>query len=138
MVEGESPRIIFDMVMTRFEEWYNPRIIYDASCKVSCTYDSFYGTLYVKLLKAKEVGLNREPERFMKIQLASDPLHIFNHTTCGDSFHSSLYEDLKPLNKEACEQFNSVLRNAQTSLTYMSFENYMAAMRVFVAFRNYT
>ena len=93
-------------VMTRFEKWYNPRINYDASCKVRHTYDSFYGTLYF-LFKAKEVGLNREPEQFMKIQLASDPLHIFNHTTCLDSFHSSLYDDLKPLNKEGCEQFNS-------------------------------
>ena len=118
MVQGESPRIIFDLVTTRFEEWYNPNIIYDASCRV------------------KEMGLNREPERFMNILVASDPLHTANHTTCNESFQSKHYEELKPLNKEACEQFNSLLRSIQTSLTYMSFEHYMAAMKVFVAFHN--
>ena len=118
MVQGESPRIIFDIITTRFEEWYNPNIIYDASCRV------------------KEMGLNREPERFMNILITSDPLHIPNHTTCSQSFQSKRYEQLKPLNKEACEQFNSILRNIQVSLTYMSFEYYMAAMKVFVTFHN--
>ena len=118
MVQGESPRIIFDIITTRFEEWYNPNIIYDASCRV------------------KEMGLNREPERFMNILITSDPLHIPNHTTCSQSFQSKIYEQLKPLNKEACEQFNSILRNIQVSLTYMSFEHYMAAMKVFVTFHN--
>ena len=54
--------------MTRFEGEYNPTIFYDASCR------------------AKEMGLNREPERFLKIKFASDPLHIENHTTCSASF----------------------------------------------------
>ena len=63
MVKGESPRIIFDLIMTRFEDEYNPTIIYDASCR------------------AKEMGLNREPERFLKIKFVSDPLHVENHTT---------------------------------------------------------
>ena len=118
MVQGESPRIIFDIVTTRFEDWYNPNIIYDASCKV------------------KELGLNREPERFMNLLITSDPLHIQNHSTCSSSFQSIRYNHLKPLNKEACEQFNSILRNIQVSLTYMSFEHYMAAMKVFVTFHN--
>ena len=58
------------------------------------------------------------------------------HTTCNESFQSKHYEELKPLNKEACEQFNSLLRSIQTSLTYISFEHYMTAMKVFVAFHN--
>ena len=95
------------MVTTRFEDWYNPNIIYDASCKV------------------KELGLNREPEQFMNILITSDPLHIPNHSTCSSAFQSIRYDDLKPLNKEACEQFNSV-----------AFEHYMAAMKVFVTFHN--
>ena len=72
MVKGESPRIIFDLVTTRFESWYNPDIIYDASCRV------------------KEMGLNREPERFMNILITSDPLHIHNHTTCSQAFQSKI------------------------------------------------
>ena len=55
MIQGESPCIIFDIIMTRFEEDYNPTIIYDASCRI------------------KEYGLNREPGRFTKIRFAPDP-----------------------------------------------------------------
>ena len=44
MVTGESPKILFDIIMTRFEEDYNPTIIYDASCL------------------EKEVEMDREPE----------------------------------------------------------------------------
>ena len=72
----------------------------------------------------------------MNMLITSDPLHIPNHTTCNMSFHSNKYEELKPLNKEACEQFNSLLRSIQTSLTYMSYEHYMTAMKIFVSFHN--
>ena len=114
----ESPRILVDIATTRFEPWYNPTIIYDASCKV------------------KEVGLNREPRRFMEMLITSDPLHIDNHSTCSDSFESTKYENLKPLNKEACEQFNNLLRSVQTSLTYMTYKHFMVAMKVFIAVHN--
>ena len=70
--------------MNRFESDYNPSITYDASCRI------------------KEMGLNREPERFLKIKIATDPLH----TQPGFSV-------MKKLNKEACEQFNSLLRSVQ-------------------------
>ena len=98
--------------------FWTPCIIYDASCWL------------------KELGLNREPEIFMNMLIISDPLHIPNHTTCNMSFHSNKYDELKPLNKEACEQFNSLLRSIQTSLTYMSYEHYMTAMKIFVSFHN--
>ena len=32
MTTGESPSMLFNLVMTRFEDDYNPHIIYDASC----------------------------------------------------------------------------------------------------------
>ena len=48
--------MLFDLVMTRFEDSYNPTIIYDASCL------------------AKEYGLNRELRRFMRIKICSDRL----------------------------------------------------------------
>ena len=49
MLSGESPEMLFDLIMTRFEPGYNPHIIYDASCR------------------AKEYGLSRELKRFMSI-----------------------------------------------------------------------
>ena len=82
MVMGVSPRIIFDIVMTKFKSDYNPTIIYDASCR------------------AKEMGLNREPGRFLKIKFASDPLHIENHTTCSAAFRSTLHAEMRKLNKK--------------------------------------
>ena len=98
---------------TRFEEDYNPTIIYDASCRI------------------KEYGLNREPGRFI-----TNPIHSENHTTCSQAFQSNLYSDLKAQNKEACEQFNSVLRSVQQSVTFMDFENYLTALKVFISFHN--
>ena len=118
MVRGESPRIIFDLIMTRFEKNYNPTIIYDASCRI------------------KEMGLNREPERFLQMKFTSDPLHIDNHTTCSESFQSTLYSDMRKLNKEACEQFNSLLRSVQASVSYMKFDNYLQALKIFIGFYN--
>ena len=70
------------------------------------------------------------------MRFATDPLHCENHTTCSESFQSKAYKDLNPLNKEACEQFNSILRSVQQSVTYMNFETYMSAMKVFIAFHN--
>ena len=114
MIQGESPKIIFDLVMTRFEEEYSPTIVYDASCR------------------AKEYGLNREPARFNKLRFVTDPLHIDNHSSCSEAFKSTMYSDLKSKNKEACEQFNSLLRNVQQSVTYMDFDSYVNALKVFI------
>ena len=58
MVTGESPKILFDIIMTRFEEDYNPTIIYDASCL------------------EKEVGMDREPEWFSELRIVSDPFML--------------------------------------------------------------
>ena len=118
IIQGESPRIIFDLIMTRFEEDYSPNIVYDASCRI------------------KEYGLNREPARFSKFRFVTDPLHIDNHTSCSETFKSTLYSDLKKQNKEACEQFISILRSIQHSVTYMDFNNYITALKVFIAFHN--
>ena len=74
---------------------------------------------------ADEMGLNREPERFLQMKFTSDPLHIDNHTTCSDSFQSTLYSDMRKLNKEACEQFNSLLRSLQASVSCTKFDNYL-------------
>ena len=118
MISGESPRIIFDIIMTRFEDDYNPTIVYDASCRL------------------KEFGLIREPSRFTQMRFVTDPLHIENHTSCMESFRSTSYADMKVLNKEACEQFNSLLRSIQKSVTYMDLESYLLAMKIFVSFHN--
>ena len=111
---GKIPKSVKIFILSLID----PTIIYDASCRI------------------KEYGLNREPARFTNIRFATDPLHSDNHTTCSQSFQSNLYSDLKAQNKEACEQFNSVLRSVQHSVTFMDFDNYLMALKVFISFHN--
>ena len=91
MTGAESPGMICDIITSRFDEDYNPTIVYDASCK------------------AKEFILNRETRRGMNITIVTDPFHQDNHTTCSKSFMSSIYRDMSRLNREAAEQTNNVL-----------------------------
>ena len=63
MVQGESPRIMFDTIMGRFEDDYSRNIFYYASCRL------------------KEFGMNREPKRFQDLLITTDPVHCVNHTT---------------------------------------------------------
>ena len=81
-------------------------------------------------------GLNREPARLSGLRFVTGPLHCENHSTGSQAFQSHIYADMKALNKEACEQFNSVLRSVQHSVTYMKFENDLTAIKVFISFRN--
>ena len=118
MLSGESPEMLFDIIMTRFEDDYNPNIIYDASCKL------------------KEFGLNRELRRFMNIQIMTDRFHECNHTACSDSFKSSIYDCNQKINSEAAEQTNSVLRRVGNSTTYMNPELFMKTISYFMGYQN--
>lgn len=118
MLSGESPEMLFDLVMTRFEPGYNPHIIYDASCRV------------------KEYGLSRELKRFMSIQITTDRFHEANHTGCSDAFKSSLYDSLRNVNTEAAEQTNHLLRSITTSTTFMSPQLYLRSIKLFMAHLN--
>ena len=118
MMTGESPRMLFEVIMNRFENDYSPDIIYDASCKL------------------KEYALNREPKRFMSIRVTSDRFHENNHKTCSSSFKTSSYPSLRSANSEACEQFNSVLRRISSSTTYMQQSLFMRAITLFIADQN--
>ena len=53
-----------------------------------------------------------------------------------ESYLSNEYPRLHPLNQEAAEQFNSVLRMVTLSVAMMSLENYLTAINVFVTFFN--
>ena len=112
MLSGESPEMLFDIIMTRFEQNYNPHIIYDASCKV------------------KEYGLSRELKRFMSIQITTDRFHEANHSTCSEAFKSSMYDSLRGVNSEAVEQTNHLLRSITSSTTFMSPKLYLRSIKL--------
>ena len=119
MISGESPSLLFDLVMTRFEANYNPHLIYDASCL------------------AKEYGYNRELKRFMQLTITTVRFHECNHSTCSDAFRSSQYISLVNVNTEACEQTNRLLRRVAHSTTFMSPELYMRSLTLFLADLNF-
>lgn len=118
MISGESPVMLFDLIMTRFERNYNPHIIYDASCRV------------------KEYGLSRELKRFMNIQITTDRFHEVNHTRCSEAFKSSMYHSLNNVNSEAAEQTNHLLRSITSSTTFMSPQLYLRSIKLFMAHLN--
>ena len=118
MLSGESPQMIFDIIMSRFPPHYNPNIIYDNSCQT------------------KEYGLNRETRRFMEIQITTDNFHEFNHTACSDSFKSSIYNTLDSCNSQACEQTNKALREIGKSCVFMNPKMFMTAVTLYLANQN--
>ena len=118
MTSGESPQMIFDVVMSRFPDTYSPSIFYDNACKT------------------KEYGLNRETRRFMKFQVTCDKFHEQNHTSCGKSFNSSEYVSLNEKNTQACEQTNSKLRSVASSCTFMNPDMFMRAIVLYLFYQN--
>ena len=120
MLSGESPSMLFNLVMTRFERDYNPHIIYDATCI------------------AKEYGYNRELRQFMQITISTYRFHEVNHKSCSNLFKSSEYLQLENINSEACEQTNLALRRITSSTTFMSPSMYMRSLTLFMADINIT
>ena len=58
----------------------------------------------------------------------------YNPTIIYDA--SCRIKEMRKLNKEACEQFNSLLRSVQASVSYMKFDNYLQALKIFIGFYN--
>ena len=102
MIQSESSGMICDIITSRFEDSYNPTIVYDACCK------------------AKEYMLNCDTRRAMNLRIVSDPFHEGNHTTCSNSFKSTRYPDMDILNKKAAEQTNKDLRMIASTTTFMN------------------
>ena len=116
MVKAESPSYIFDIVTTRFESHYRPDWVYDASCK------------------AKEFGMNREPNIYSEFYIVSDPFHEPSHTT--HSVKSTVNARFREKNKEAAEQFNRILSRITTPLPFMKPSKYMRALTIYCAYQN--
>ena len=74
----------------------------------------------------------------MKTVMVTDPVHEANHTSCLPDTMSTWYPRLNELNRESCEQFNSVLRCVASSVAFMTHENYMLALTIFCGFYNRT
>ena len=80
------------------------------------------------------VAESKKCVKIENLKIARDPLHTDNYTTYSQAFQSTIHPEMKKLNKEACEQFNSLLRSVQTSVSYMKFENYLQAIKIFISY----
>ena len=78
---------------------------------------------------------NRDPAYFRDTLFKIDRLHSPNHT-CAKSFHLSESRLFKDLNSQSNEQYNSDLQRLHTQLSYMTPENFMAHLRLYLYVRN--
>ncbi|KAF8375493.1 hypothetical protein PRIPAC_81922, partial [Pristionchus pacificus] len=106
----ESPRHIFEMLITRMDGGDMPRnIIYDNSCHLSA------------------YCLAREPGRFKCTRFFIDRFHEKNHRTCSPTMKMSAYssdEALAKINTQSVEQTNATLRHIRNIIPFLSVDKY--------------
>ena len=95
-----------------------------------CNYATLYltGCMMPPERQKSLFGMSREPDVYSDLNVVSDPFHEPNHTTCSDSYKSTQNPKFREQNKEAAEQFNSILSRISTPLLFMKPENYMRAL----------
>ena len=103
-----------------------------------CNYATLYltGCMMPPERQKSLFGMSREPDVYSDLNVVSDPFHEPNHTTCSDSYKSTQNPKFREQNKEAAEQFNSILSRISTPLLFMKPENYMRALTIYCAYQN--
>ena len=121
MIEAESPRTPFEILVQRFQTMPE-RIIYDNACKLH------------------QYALKREPARFRKTMFLVDTFHYQkNHVACSLGYGMREYphdEFIQSINSQVCEQGNRDLRKLSVPAAYMNPENLIQQTKVFLALRN--
>ena len=121
MDSPESPRTAFNLLVRHFDKM--PRIvIYDNACKLHLT------------------ALKREPVLFQNTKFMVDRLHYRQgHIGCSLGYSMDTYssdKEIKNINSQANEQANRKLRLLSTQAAYMSPENVIQHVKIFLAIRN--
>ncbi|XP_062376267.1 uncharacterized protein LOC134064364 [Sardina pilchardus] len=113
METSESVNIPFTILRTRFQS--GPRVVlYDNACKLHA------------------YALNRDPDFFKETWFLVDRLHWKNHTGCNGGYNMDLYPQFSALNSQVAEQFNSRLKRLKHHLPYMSRENFIRHVKLFL------
>ena len=151
MKESESVGHIFEIVRTRFEKGlFASRarlaarsvrcvlitpLVARGGCLLGHTHAAPKLIIYDFACGLAAYCLNRDPAFFSKTRFLVDRLHAKTHS-CGKSFHldeSPLYKDI---NSQANEQYNADLKRLQSQMSYMTPENFMVHLRLFMYLRN--
>lgn len=85
MDDAESPRTLFEAIMTRWETAPHV-VVYDNACHAHAYF------------------LNREPEYARDMVCLVDTLHYKGHTGCSQSYDISIYPQWGRFNSQLCEQ----------------------------------
>ena len=119
MDSHESPRYPFTIFRSRFTS--APKvIIYDNACKLH------------------QYCLNREPAFFSRTQFSVDRFHWKGHVGCSSGYNLNLYKSslTNTINSQVNEQANGGLQRIKSQLAYMSHENFMHTVSLFLALKS--
>ena len=116
----ESPKHPFDIFRLHFETAPSV-IIYDNACKLH------------------QYCLNREPQFFKHTLFAVNRFHWKGHVGCSSGYCLDTYRhsvDLRSINSQVNEQANAGLQRIRGQLAYMTLDNFMYTMSLFLCIKN--
>ena len=118
MDSHESPRHPFEIFRSRFPA--PPKTI-----------------IYVNVCKLHQYCLNREPAFFSNTKFLVDRFHWKGHIDCSTGYSLDAYKHskFKEINSQVNEQANAGLQWIKGQLAYMSLDNFMFTLSLFLAVR---
>ena len=119
MQSCESPRHPFNIFRHRFQK--APQVIvYDNACKLH------------------QFCLNREPYYFRNTLFVVDRFHWRGHVGCSAGYCLNSYTQMaiKEINSQVNEQANAGLQRIRGQLAYMTPENFMFTLTLFLTIKN--
>lgn len=132
MPRFEGPTVAFEMLFTHYLK--APKmIVYDNACNlhVSCN--------------------RREPLFFSQSKYVSDRMHWPDHTNCSSGYSLNALDQnmvlipsfgafppltVRDLNSQVSEQLNRKLQSVRTQMSFMSHDNFVSFLKVFLAMHN--
>ena len=126
MNSSESPRTVFDLLLSRFWDRLD----------VSNNNRGTFLTIYDNACNAHRYCYSREPQIFREAKFVLDRLHASGHCKCARSFHPDshhlLLSQATTNNTQRCEQLNSELRHLKVQIRHMSQMMAMIHIRYFL------
>ena len=89
--------------------------------------------VYDKACQLHIYALNREPQQFKGTLFAVDCFHWRGHVGGSSDYNLDMYITLKGLNSQVNEQANAGLQHIKSQLAYMTFDNFVSFVLVFVS-----
>jgi hypothetical protein len=123
MDSGESPRILFNLILNRWE--IAPRmIIYDNACHLA------------------HYAMTRAWNHFFNTTFLIDRFHEGNHTTCCSRYKSTEHTrqefQEEVVNTQACEQVNFIVRKQERTIRYLSLLHGVVFLNILFSLFNTT